>query len=240
MVGSPMSADASQTCNICGGTAFSAGPAGRMTADGKSPHCIGCGSLERHRANRLLFESLPLGFFSWRRALQFSHDMAPSPGWFQHFEISIYGGANSLDLQRIDRADDAYDLVSLSHVFEFVPDDQAAFKEVVRILSPSGLIHLVLSQPDSRAKSLDFEAATGTHGYFHLYGRDFAERFELSARGLHLLIVAGHDPATGARELTHLVAKSAALLDAIRTALGHAAGLRALVGTDNDLDFRFV
>ena len=37
---------------IAGGTTLSAGPAGRLTADGKPPHCTQCGSLERHRANR--------------------------------------------------------------------------------------------------------------------------------------------------------------------------------------------
>jgi SAM-dependent methyltransferase len=230
----------SQICNICGGTTFGAGPAGRMTADGKPPHCTGCDSLERHRANRQLFESLPLGFLSWRRALQFSPDMALSPAWFRHFEVSIYGGSNSLDLQKIDRADGSYDFVSLSHVFEFVPDDLRSFKEIIRILSPAGLVHIVLSQPDSRAKSLDFAAATGTHGYFHLYGRDFAERFRLDAHGLHLLIVAGRDPATGARELTHLIARSAGLLDGIRTALRSVDSARALFGVNKNRDFEFM
>jgi len=233
------SGETSQICNICGGTTFGAGPAGRLTADGKLPHCAGCESLERHRANRRLFESLPLGFLSWRRALQFSPDMALSPAWFRHFEVSIYEGPNSLDLQRIDRADGAYDFVSLSHVFEFVPDDHTSFKEVVRILSPAGLVHVVLSQPDSRAKSLDFAAATGTHGYFHLYGRDFGERFQLHAHGLHLLIVIGRDPATGARELTHLIARSAGLLEGIRTALRSVVGARELFGANDNRDFEF-
>ncbi len=216
-------------CNICGGTTFSAGPAGRLTADGKPPHCTQCGSLERHRANRRIFESLPVGFLSWRRGLQFGPDLALSPVWFRTFEISIYGGANSLDLQRISRADGSYDFVSLSHVLEFVPDDHLSFRELVRILSADGLIHLVLSQSDGRSNSLDFPEATGTHGYFHLYGRDFADRFRLRERDLYLLIVASRDPVTGAGEVTHLIARTPALLASIRTALIAVKDDRALV-----------
>jgi hypothetical protein len=199
-----------------------------------------CESLERHRANRRLFETLPLGFFAWRRGLQFSPDMALSGAWFGSFEVSIYGGTNSLDLQSITRADDSYDFVSLSHVLEFVRDDHAAFTELVRILSPPGLIHLVLSQPDSRPHSLDFETPTGTHRYFHLYGRDFAQRFRLPERALNLLIVASRDPVTGARELTHLIARSADLIEGIRTALTAAAQTKALLGSRAGGDFEFI
>jgi SAM-dependent methyltransferase len=237
MAADPQLGAISAACNICGGTTFGPGPAGRMTADGKPPHCTQCGSLERHRANRRIFESLPIGFLSWRRGLQFSPDMALSAAWFRSFEISIYGGSNSLDLQRIDRADNTYDFVSLSHVLEFVPDDQASFSEIIRVLDPAGLIHLVLSQPEGRTNSLDFPAATGTHGYFHLYGRDFAERFRLRARELHLLIVASRDPVTGAREVTHFITKSARLLDGIKAALMAATHVNTLFGTGSDHDF---
>jgi hypothetical protein len=54
------------------------------------------------------------------------------------------------------------------------------------------------------------------------------------------LIVAGRDPATGARELTHLIARSTALLDGIRTALRSVAGARALFGVNDNRDFEFM
>jgi len=237
MADSPPSGAAA--CNVCGGTTFGPGPAGRMTDDGKPPHCTQCGSLERHRANRRVLESLPIGFLSWRRALQFSPDTALSAKWFRAFEASVYGGENSLDLQRIDRPDAAYDFISLSHVLEFVRDDHAAFREIVRILAPAGLIHLVMSQPDSRPNCLDFAAATGTHQYFHLYGRDFAERFGLRERGLYLLLVASRDPVTGAREVTHLIAKAAELLDGIKTSLLTAVQAKTLLGAAGERDFGF-
>ncbi|MDQ2103337.1 methyltransferase domain-containing protein [Azospirillum isscasi] len=204
-------------CNICGGTEFGPGPAQRMSDSGKPPHCVKCGSLERHRANRGLFLNFPIGALSWRRALQFSPDMALNPSWFSSFEVSVYGGHNSLDLQKIDRPDESYDFVSLSHVLEFVPDDHASFNEIIRILSPRGLLHLVLSQPLGRPNCLDFASATGIHQYFHLYGQDFAERFRFAERGLHLFVAEASDSVTGVSEAVHLITKSAEVLEGVRS-----------------------
>jgi SAM-dependent methyltransferase len=215
-------------CNICGAGVFGPGPAGRMSDTGKPPHCMKCGSLERHRANRGLFQTIPLGALSWRRALQFSPDMALSGSWFKSFEVSVYGGENSLDLQKIARPDGSYDFVSLSHVLEFVPDDHASFSEIIRILSPEGLLHLVLSQPLIRPNCLDFETATGVHQYFHLYGHDFAERFKLKERGIHLLMVSARDAVTGVSETVHLLSKTKEVLDGISASIQLATQTKAI------------
>lgn len=221
-------------CNICGGTAFRTGPSGRLADNGMLPGCQQCGSLERHRANRAFFTKLPISSLSWRRAMQFSPDRALVPAWFKSFEVSTFGGENSLDLQALDRPDGAYDFVTLSHVLEFVPDDHAAFTELVRILSPHGLLHMVLSRPDSRARCQDFltsVATTGEHRYFHLYGRDFGERFRLAERGLHVRVFMVTDPVTGLAEALHLVARDAPMLDAIATLVDGASQLPpALIG----------
>ena len=210
-------------CNICGGAAFAAGPAGRAAVNGRAPRCLGCESLERHRLNRLLFQALPIGALAWRRALQFSPDIALVPAWFRSFEVSVYGGENSLDLQRSDRPDAAYDLVSLSHVLEFVPDDYASMTELIRVLSPQGVLHLVLSAPLIRERSEDHATAQGVHQYFHLYGRDFAKRFALRERGLEMLVVRVSDPVTDTAEAVHLLSKSSAVFQGLRAALELAA-----------------
>jgi SAM-dependent methyltransferase len=202
-------------CNICGGVIFGPGPAGRMADSGMPPCCTQCGSLERHRANRSFFQCLPIGSLSWRRALQFSPDTAVESCWFQSHEVSVYGGSNSLDLQRIDRPSDSYDFVTLCHVLEFVPNDEASFDELIRILSPEGLLHIVLSKPLSRPTSMDYALATGTHQYFHLYGLDFAQRFRMSERSLHSLVMEAVDPVTAAREAIHFVAKSPEVLEIV-------------------------
>jgi hypothetical protein len=199
-----------------------------MYADGRAPHCTSCGSLERHRANRALLERLPAVAYAWRRALQFSPDMALVPTWFRHFEVSVYEGSNSLDLQKIARADGAYDFISLSHVLEFIPDDRAAVDEIERIMSDRAILHLVLSHPLTRAQCEDFGEATGTHRYFHLYGRNFAEWFELERRGLELLVVEACDPVTGEFEAVHLLTKSPAVRSGLEQAI--TAGASEVLG----------
>src|SRR5690348_6798158 len=93
----------SGTCAICGGRDFGPGPAGRLAVTGLPLCCRGCGSLERHRSLHHLLSLLPNAMLSWRRAMQFSPDPALRPAWFATHEISLYGGANNLDLQAIGR-----------------------------------------------------------------------------------------------------------------------------------------
>src|SRR5262249_10269873 len=129
-------------CNICGGGEFSPGPRGRMSSSLRPPCCVKCGSLERQRVQRAILQRLPPGFLANRRCLQFSQDVALDPKRFSSFEVSVFEGTNSLDMERIDRPDASYDYVALNHVLEFVPDDRKAFAELVRILSPDGILQI--------------------------------------------------------------------------------------------------
>ena len=65
--------------------------------------------------------------------LQFSEDPSAPREAFARFEVSVYGGANSLDMAAIDRSDGAYGLVIANHVLEHVGDDRAAMAELARV-----------------------------------------------------------------------------------------------------------
>lgn len=201
-------------CNICGGEEFFPGPNGRMADSGLPPCCSRCGALERQRIVRRIFQALPIGFLEWRRGLQFSADPGIDPRWFCAYETSIYGGANSLDIQAIERADANVDFISFSHVLEFVRDDRRAFAELVRILSPAGAIQACFSAPFSRDVSEDFDAPSGPHQAWHLYGKDLASRFACASGGLTVLAIEESDPCTGVREIVHIFLKRPA--DAMR------------------------
>jgi SAM-dependent methyltransferase len=201
-------------CNICGGQEFIAGPNGRMADSGHPPCCRHCGALERQRIVRRVFQALPLGFLDWRRGLQFSTDTSLDPRWFRGYEVSIYEGANSLDIQDIARPDGSYDFVSFSHVLEFVPDDRRAFAELLRVLSPAGMIQACFSAPRARAVSEDYRTPFGPHEAWHLYGMDVAARFVGPATAVTVLAVEESDPCTGTHELVHLFFKQPA--DAMR------------------------
>jgi hypothetical protein len=183
-------------CNICGGTEFVAGPGGRTTPGGL-PRCNTCASLERHRALREAFDALPSDLLSWRRALQFAPDPSLDPDWFKTFETSEYEGENSIDVQRIDRPDGSYDFLSLSAIFEFVPDDRKAFSELVRIGSDRLFMHMTFGSPLTAEETRTFDAPKGPYGRVHDYGADIEEWFDTTGHGVSSLV--GHiaDPVTG-------------------------------------------
>lgn len=206
-------------CNICDGNKFGPGPNGRMATTGIPPYCTQCEALERQRMVRNIFQTFPIGFIDWRKGLQFSPDPGVPADLFRSYEVSIYGGANSIDMQAIDRSDGSYDFISLNHVLEFIPDDLKSFEELTRILSPRGFIQACFSTPLSRPMSIDYEIPFGPHEAWHLYGLDFAERFQCEKKGLSMLIVEGFDPSTETREIIHFFAKDKRQIDDIKVYL---------------------
>ncbi|HSW07424.1 class I SAM-dependent methyltransferase [Aquabacterium sp.] len=209
-------------CNICGSTEFGLGPNDRTSVNGQLPRCLQCGSLERHRIARRVFQALPHDFINWRRALQFSPDGGLDGGWFRSWELSVFEGANSLDIQAIDRPDASYDFLSLSHVLESVPDDRIGFDELCRILSPAGLLHVTFGAPLQRDKTLDLDAPQHAWKAHHLYGRDLTERFGCARKGLGVVVVEAADPCTGVNEPIHLFMKDPADVARVHDWLRHS------------------
>lgn len=146
----PAAAEA-PSCLICGGRTFGRAQSGRLSRLGNPPRCLTCGSVERHRIIRSIFEAIPADRLAAARALQFSPETVVQPAAFARFEISVYGGHNSLDLMRIDRPDASYDWVLANHVLEHVPDDATALREILRILAPDGIAEITV--PDTTGSS---------------------------------------------------------------------------------------
>lgn len=204
------------SCNICGGTEFGPGPAGRMASSGAPPCCRGCGALERQRVVRHMFQAFPVGFLDWRRSLQFSPDQAHNPAWFRSHEVSVYDGPGSLDIQAIDRPDASYDYITVSHVLECIARDLDAFDELHRILSPRGLLHIGFGGSQLRDVTEDFDVPVDRYANLHRYGRDVYRRFGCAAKGMGMLAVQGVDPATGATDVAHLFARDASDIARVR------------------------
>ena len=158
---------------------------------------------------RLMFERLgPEAFADWS-AIQFSPDPTIDPGWFKSFEISIFEGANSVDIQAIDRPTGAYDLVACSHVLEHVADDRTALHELLRITAPDGLLYLVVPDPFREERTRDWGfAKPEKHGHFRVYGADVAGRFEHYLPKQPVIAYMGEDPVTGERDGCFLLPKS--------------------------------
>lgn len=197
-------------CCICGGDRFGLGPGGRMSSTGKPPRCLSCQSLERHRIFRGVFSRLVCQELATFRCLQFSLDMTAQPEWFGEYEVSVYGGQNSLDLQHIDRPNAAYDVVICNHVLEHVGDDKAGLCELVRILSPKGFVFLSVPSPLDRPVTVDWgKPDASQHGHYRLYGSDFAQLLKDTLPSASRMSVIGVDPITMTRDVIFFLCNDA-------------------------------
>lgn len=201
---------AAADCPICGTSTFQPGPKGRTALNGTMPRCAGCGSLERHRVARLMFDRLGHGDFADWSAIQFSPDPTVDPDWFASYELSVYGEPGGLDIQSIDRPDEAYDYVGCSHVLEHVGDDRAALCELLRITTADGLLYLAVPDPFVEEITRDWGfPKPEKYGHWRVYGRDVAERFQDYVPRQPVLAYEGEDPVTGEWNGAFLLPKSA-------------------------------
>lgn len=161
-------------CNICGNNTFGGGPGGRMSRTCAPPRCEKCQSLERHRVYRKIFKQVVDDSYKELSFLQFSSDRTVDPTWFASHEVSIYGGDNSLDLQKIDRDSHQYDVVMCNHVLEHVPYDNAALNELLRITKEDGFVFLTVPSPADQERTIDWDyPKEEQHGHYRIYGKDF-------------------------------------------------------------------
>jgi SAM-dependent methyltransferase len=193
-------------CNICGGADFGFGPGGRLSVTGVQPYCVRCGSLERHRAIRAVFNDLRDASFTGLSVLQFSRDLSVESTWFRKFETSIYEGENSLDLMRIDRPSAMYGLVICNHVLEHVQYDNAALTELLRITEPNGFVFLSFPDPARHDRTSEYGSARpDMHYHWRLYGRDVVERFRRYIPQAYVIEHEARDPVTGAPDVIYVL-----------------------------------
>jgi SAM-dependent methyltransferase len=191
-------AAAPMCCPICRGATFGPGPRGRSAPNGAMPRCTRCGSLERHRISRIMFDRLGPGTFAGWSAIQFSPDPTVDPAWFGSFELSVYGEPGGIDIQATDLSDARYDYVGCSHVLEHVGDDGAALRELVRIAARDGLVYLSVPDPVREPVTRDWGfPKPEKFGHWRVYGRDIGERFGRHIPGQPVLAYFGQDPVTG-------------------------------------------
>ena len=199
----------SMICNICSGTDFGPGPGGRLSVTGILPYCIQCGSLERHRTFREVFLELGINSFAGKSALQFSQDKSVDPVWFGEHEVSVYQKQNSLDLMRIDRDSDRYDVVICNHVLEHVQYDNAALAELARVTKSDGFVFLTFPDPARRDRTVEWQAPRADqHYHWRIYGSDVLQRFARYEPQMHIVSRDASDPVTGASDIVYFMTKS--------------------------------
>lgn len=177
-------------CILCG---FSGRflPAGRPPRyDAKCPRCM---SVERHRLLALKHQQhdlVPAG----ATVLHF----APEPalrsllqtlsGSYTSADIQPGRADMTLDVERLDLADDSYDVIVASHILEHV-DDSLALTELRRVLRPGGRAILFTPVIEGWATTYENTAVTdqrerllhfGQEDHVRFYGQDLRERITRS------------------------------------------------------------
>ena len=208
-------------CSVCGHGDFKEGPKGRRSKNGTLPACEKCGSLERHRVVRAVWNAFVGEQFRHMKALQFSSDPSVDKKWFEFLEVSIYKKRNSLDLEKIDRRSESYHAVICNHVLEHMKDDRQAFREIMRILKRGGLFQFAVPNPHVLAITDDWGYPDpDRHSHYCLYGKDLVHRFGEVVPNVRFLRIAGADDATGVTYLVYFVSLDDNRLDSIQRRVG--------------------
>lgn len=183
-------------CNICGWRGFRFEPFGNQSTFRKDASCPICGSLERHRAVRLMLgEKIPPG----QKVLHFAPE-ALMVQWLvakscEYLNVDLYNPAmKKMDITNIELPNESRTLVWCSHVLEHIPDDRKALQEIHRVLTPGGMLVLqvpIQGEVTYENPEVQTEADRLHHflqeDHVRLYGRDLKQRIEQCGFSCELL-----------------------------------------------------
>ncbi len=157
----------------------------------RNAKCPYCNSLERHRLIWLFFNQRTNLFDDKVKMLH----IAPEPIFAEKFLENknidyITGDINitnkyvkeKIDIQKIQYANDTFDIIYCSHVLEHVPNDLMAMRELRRVLKPEGWAVLQVPINDNLVETLEKDEYNtpelrtkyyGQYDHLRLYGRDY-------------------------------------------------------------------
>lgn len=154
------------------------------TGNRKHALCPNCGSLERHRLQKLVLDSI---LTKQKLAKTSVLHIAPEPHLKKYFKPSCGYLSADLAMQDVDinlnltertPFDDArFDLVFASHVLEHIKNDEKALAEIRRIIRPGGFA--ILPVPVVCEKTIEYDEPNPHEtGHVRAPGYDYFDRYE--------------------------------------------------------------
>ena len=204
-------------CNICGGTVFTPGPGGRLSVNKLPPRCEECGSVERHRAFKMIFDKIRTGTFKaifkeWS-CLAFNKDRTVAGGWFASIKYAVPGTEDALDVQNISLPSESVDVVVCNHIISTVPRYEQGLKELARIISKRGFAFVSFPNPHYRQITDDWGfPKPEQHGLYRIFGADIEAKLKTILPDIAIVRVIGQDPVTGAEDRAYIISKSSDFL----------------------------
>lgn len=181
----------SVACNICGwhGRVFypNVGPG----YDEPATICPGCGCLDRHRALLYLLRETTDFFDAPNRVIEvapprrFQELCLARPGLdYTSFDIARFAMERG-DLTAMRFADDSADYFLCFHVLEHIPDEDAAIREIMRVLKPGGTLVMQVPVDWELDATYEYEEPDPREvDHVRRYGRDLPVR--LRSHGLQV------------------------------------------------------
>jgi len=195
-----------KSCNICSNNIFIKGPNNRLSLTEKYPLCANCFSLERHRGLKVFWERFDKDFLRGLNVLQFSDDPGIDETWFKTYLVNSFGAENSLDIQKIDKPSESYDIVLCNQVIEHVPDDRSSIKELMRVTKKNGFVQLGVPYPMEIEKTIDWGYPNKSdHGHYRNYGRDICFLLDELIGKNKWLEITITDPVTNALDYIYIL-----------------------------------
>ena len=162
----------------------------------KNVKCPNCLSVDRSRLLYLFFELRTKVFLQPTKILHISPNFEIARFLSQHKTVDQTVGALEpehftefngvkIDIQKIDFADDMFDVLICCHVIEHVDDDLAAMRELYRILKPKGFAVLQVPLAIDLKTTIEDKSATtnklrkiahGQNDHVRLYGLDYLDK----------------------------------------------------------------
>lgn len=145
--------------------------------------CPNCGSLERHRLQWLVINSVAeLAPSRSTRMLHFAPEsffrglLSRRFAAYETADLFMKDVDHQVDITALPFEDSSYDFVFASHVLEHIREDEKAVREVRRILRPGGLA--ILPVPIVCEKTIEYaDANPHEAGHVRAPGMDYPERY---------------------------------------------------------------
>lgn len=191
-------------CNFCGARyerfvpeypAADIGPGlianGVIAGYGENVFCPQCGSKNRERlVKAVMAERLDIGnkkilhfspekhLYRWLAGTAEVSTVDIEPGFYRRIDRAV----RFADATRLSFATGSFDVVVANHILEHIPDDAAAMKEILRVLTPAGVAILQVPFSDTLPATLEDPSVN-----------DPAERARRFGQRDHVRIYALHD-----------------------------------------------
>jgi len=161
----------------------------------ENARCPVCHSLERHRLVWIflrewsdLFDGKSKKMLHIAPEREFEHRFKRIKNLeYLSADLHPYDAMIQMDITNIQFPDNCFDVIYCSHVFEHIPDDKKAMREVLRVLHPDGWA--LLQVPITAEKTIEDPSITdpverqlkfGQEDHVRRYGLDYVDRLKES------------------------------------------------------------